>query len=90
MPERVIPNITEYEAVKHVLETKLEALKWERDQLREERSDIKHDPDMGPECDEYKQVEMELKKARIRYWTLKNILDELDDDVCDVLNGVWW
>lgn len=90
MPERVIPNITEYEAVQHVLETKLASLKWERDQLRDELIDIKHDPDMGPECSEYKQVLKELKVARIRYWTLYNILDDLDSDVGDVLNGVWW
>ena len=82
--------MTEYEACKHVLETQLEGFKWERDQLRDERTDIKPDPELGPESDEYRQVIYELRAARIRYWTLKKILDDLDEDTADVLNGVWW
>lgn len=90
MPERVLPNITEYEAVKHVLESKLEGFKWEHDQLLDEAREIGRDPDMGYGCKEYKQVIRELKVAITRYLTLRDILDDLDEDTSDVLNGVWW
>lgn len=82
--------MTEYEACRHVLETKLKSLKWQKDQLREERTDIRHDPELGPESKEHEQVMKELRAARIRYWLLKDILDDLDNDTLDVLQGVWW
>jgi len=82
--------MTEYEACKHILETKLEAIKWKRDQLKDERRDMRDDPEVGPGSKEYEQVRMELRAERIRYWLLYDILETLDSDVLDVLQGVWW
>lgn len=102
--------MTEYEACKHVLETKLASLKWERDQLREERWDVMEDPEISkaiawkrehphevssdPAIERdykiYESVRKELRAARIRYWMLHDLLESLDSDTLDVLQGVWY
>lgn len=79
--------MTEYEAVVRVIAEHIEALKWEKKQLLDERRDIRDDPDMGRGCDEYKEVVKELHDVRQQLGALMHLCDGLEDRVRDLLQA---
>lgn len=81
--------MTDYEAAKKVIETRMKAYDWECAQLRDELHDIRNDPEEGRESNLYKSVRRELNGRRSRYWALYDLLETLDDDTRAVINGEW-
>lgn len=79
--------MTEYEAVVRVIAGHIEALEWERDQLRDERRDIRDDPEMGRDCDEYKDVMSELHDVRQQLAALYHLCDDLEERVRELLQA---
>ena len=79
--------MTEYEAVCIVIAEHIEALEWEKKQLLDERRDIRDDPDMGRECDEYKEVVKELHYVRHQLAALEGLCEGLEDRVRELLQA---
>ena len=79
--------MSEYDAVLQVINEHLEALSWEIEQLKDERRDILYDPDMGRDCQEYKDVVVELHHARAQRAALWGLIDGLEERVCEILQA---
>lgn len=79
--------MTEYEAVTYVIAQHIESLEWEKRQLMDERRDIRDDPEMGRDCDEYKEVVKELHDVRQQLAALHHLCDGLEDWVRDLLQA---
>lgn len=81
--------MTDYDAAKQVIRTRMEAYDWECAQLRDELRELRNDPDEGRDSKLYKDVRNELHARRSRYWALYDLLETLDDDTRAVINGEW-
>ena len=79
--------MSEYDAVLQVINEHLEALSWEIEQLKDERRDILYDPDMGRDCQEYKDVVVELRHARAQRAALWGLIDGLEERVREILQA---
>lgn len=79
--------MTEYEAVVRVIAEHIEALEWERKQLKDERRDIRDDPEMGRDCDEYRDVMSELHDVRQQLAALYDLTDGLEERVRELLQA---
>lgn len=79
--------MSEYDAVVQVINEHLESLSWEIEQLRDERRDILYDPDMGRDCQEYKDVVTELHYARAQRAALWGLIDGLEERVREILQA---
>jgi hypothetical protein len=79
--------VSEYDAVVQVISEHLEALDWEIKQLKNERRDILYDPDMGRDCQEYKDVVVELRHARAQRAALWGLIDGLEERVREILQA---
>ena len=79
--------MSEYDAVVQVINEHLESLSWEIEQLRDERRDILYDPDMGRDCQEYKDVVTELHYARASRAALWDLIDGLEERVREILQA---
>lgn len=79
--------MSEYDAVVQVISEHMEALDWEIKQLKDERRDIRDDPDMGRDCPEYKEVMAELSHARAQRAALWDLIDGLQERVCEILQA---
>lgn len=79
--------MSEYDAVVQVISEHMEALNWEIKQLKDERRDIRDDPDMGRDCPEYKAVMAELSHARAQRAALWDLIDGLEERVREILQA---
>lgn len=79
--------MTEYDAVLRVIEERIEMFDWEIKQLKDERRDIRDDPEMGYDCSDYKEVVTELRYARAQRAALWDLCDGLEDRVRDLLQA---
>lgn len=79
--------MSEYDAVVQVISEHMEALNWEINQLKDERRDIRDDPDMGRDCDEYREVMAELNHARAQRAALWDLIDGLEERVREILQA---
>ena len=78
-------NMSEYDAVVQVIAEHIEALDWEIKQLKDERRDIRDDPEMGRDCPEYREVMHELSGARQQRAALHHLCDGLEERVREIL-----
>lgn len=79
--------MTEYDAVVMVIAEHVNALDREIKQLRDERREIRDDPDMGRDCEEYRDVVAELHNARQQEAALWNLMDGLEERVRELLQA---
>ena len=79
--------MTEYEAVCIVIAEHMEALEWAINQLKDERRDIRDDPDMGRNCPEYREVVAELHSLRHQRIALEGLCDGLEERVRELLQA---
>lgn len=79
--------MTEYEAVVCVIAEHIERSSWEISQLKDERRDIRDDPDMGIGCPEYQAVMKELVQARAQRAALWSLADRLEERVRELLQA---
>ena len=79
--------MTEYEACVYVIAQHIENLDWHIKQLKDERRDIRDDPDMGRECNEYRDVVKELHDLRQQRLALYNLCEGLEEWVRDLLQA---
>ena len=79
--------MSEYDAVVQVISEHMEALNWEIKQLKDERRDIRDDPDMGRDFQECKDVVAELHYARAQRAALWGLIDGLEERVCEILQA---
>lgn len=79
--------MTEYEAVVKVIAEHVEKLDWEIRQLRDERRNIRDDPEMGTECLEYQDVIADLRHARAQRAALWDLCDGLEERVRELLQA---
>jgi len=79
--------MSEYDAVVQVISEHMEALNREIEKLRDKRRDIRDDPDMGRDCQEYKDVVTELHYARASRAALWDLIDGLEERVREILQA---
>lgn len=77
--------MTEYEACVAVIKEHVAGLEWERKQLIDERRDIRDDPEMGRDCDEYRDVVKELHDVRQQLAAIYDLWDGFEHRVRELL-----